>query len=325
MYSPPRMKAMAQTSWAADAPLVLTDLPTPEPRPTELRVRVHAIGVNPVDWKMRSRGPLRLAARVLGPPPPVVFGVDFAGVVEAVGERVTDVRIGDRVVGGTDFSRKQRGSYADRVIVRPDQIAVLPDAIDFKTAAALPVPGGTAWKCLVDVGHLKPGQRALVLGASGAVGQFAVQIARHVGASAIGVCSTRNIALVQSLGAEAVLDYTQGDPLVQAKAFAPYQVVLDAVGGHSGAACRALLAPGGRHTMIAAEGPLENMNILAPPFTSKSVLGRPTAAILRSLVAAVASGAITVRIAETMPLTDAERALELSRGGRLTGKLILLP
>ena len=319
------MKAMAQTSWAADAALTLTDLPTPTPRPHELRVRVHAVGVNPVDWKMRTRGPLRLAARLLGPPPPVVFGVDFAGVVDAVGDRVTDFQPGQRVVGGADFSRKQRGSYADTVIVRGDQIAALPDSIDFVTAAALPVPGVTAWKCLADVGRLQPGQRALVLGASGSVGQFAVQIARHLGAAAIGVCSARNVALVQSLGAEAVLDYTQGDPLAQAKAFAPYQVVLDAVGGHGGAACRRLLAPGGRHTMIAAEGPLETMNILVPPFSSKSVLGRPTAKYLRPLVDAVASGVITVRIAETMPLAAAERALELSRGGRMTGKLVLLP
>jgi NADPH:quinone reductase-like Zn-dependent oxidoreductase len=240
------MKAMAQTSWAVGAPLALLELPTPEPRPHELRVRVHAIGVNPVDWKMRTRGPLRLAARLFGPPLPVVFGVDFAGVVEAVGARVTDLRPGDRVVGGTDFSRGQRGSHADTVIVRPDQICPLPDSLDFTTAAALPVPGVTAWKCLFTVGHLAAGQRALILGASGSVGQIAVQLARNAGATAVGTCSTRNLELVRSLGAATVLDYTQGDPLAQARQHGPYQVVLDAVGGHRGADCRALLQPGGR-------------------------------------------------------------------------------
>ena len=317
------MKAMAQTSWAADAPLTLLGLPTPEPRPNELRVRVHAIGINPVDWKMRARGPLRLAARLLGPPPPVVFGVDFAGVVEAVGARVTDFRPGDRVVGGTDFSRGQRGSHADTVIVRPDQICPLPDDLDFTTAAALPVPGVTAWKCLFKVGRLATGQRALILGASGSVGQIAVQLARNAGATAVGTCSTRNLELVRSLGAEAI-DYTLGDPLAQARQHGPYQVVLDAVGGHNGAACRALLQPGGRHTMIAAETLGETLNILVPPFTSRSVLGRPDAEILRQVVDAVARGTIKIRIAETMPLTDVARALDLSRAGRLTGKLVLL-
>src|SRR5204862_7713166 len=102
------MKAMAQRTWNAAEPLELLELPTPEPNKGEVRVKVQAIGVNPVDWKMRSSGPLRLAARVLGPKPPVVVGVDFAGVVEAVGPGVTRAGVGDRVVGGTNFSRGQR-------------------------------------------------------------------------------------------------------------------------------------------------------------------------------------------------------------------------
>lgn len=319
------MKAMAQTSWAAGAPLVLTDLPTPEPRPHELRVRVHAIGVNPVDWKMRTRGPLRLAARLLGPPPPLVFGVDFAGVVEAVGARVQGLRPGDRVVGGTDFSRGQRGSQADVVIVRPDQVATLPDDLDFTTAAALPIPGVTAWKCVATVGRLGPGQRALILGASGSVGQLCVQISRLLGGSAIGVCGPRNLALVESLGAEAAIDYTASDPLLKASEFGPYHVVVDCVGGYGGARCRSLLRPGGRHVMIAAEGLWETLNVLVPPFTSRSVLGRPSAPILRTVVDAVARGDLAVRIADSLPLTAAEQALERSRGGRLTGKLVLVP
>ena len=138
------MKAMAQQSWAQGEPLRLIELPTPEPRAGELRVRVQAIGVNPVDWKMRARGPLRLAARLVGPPPPVVFGVDFAGIVDAIGAGVTGVRVGDAVVGGTDFSRKQRGSYADTVVIREDQVAVLPAGFDMLVAGALPVAGVTA-------------------------------------------------------------------------------------------------------------------------------------------------------------------------------------
>lgn len=319
------MRAMAQRSWAVGEPLVMTELPTPEPRAGELRVRVQAIGVNPVDWKMRTRGPLRLAARLIGPPPPVVFGVDFAGVVDAVGAGVTSVAPGDRVVGGTNFARQQRGSYADTVIVREDQIAALPEGLDIVVAGALPVAGVTAWRCVVEVGRLRPGQRALILGASGGVGQFAVQLVRARGGHAVGVCSTRNVALVSALGAATILDYTQGDPLAQARALAPFQVVVDCVGGYPGSACRALLGPGGRHVMIAAEGPRETMNVLVPPFSSRSVLGQPTATRLRAIVDAVASGAVRVNIAETMPLHEAERALALSRSGRSTGKLVLIP
>lgn len=316
---------MAQASWAQGEPLRLIELPDPEPRKGELRVRVRAIGVNPVDWKMRARGPLRLAARLLGPPPPVVFGVDFAGIVDAIGPGVTDIRVGDAVVGGTDFSRKQRGSQADTVVVRQDQVTTLPAGFDMLVASTLPVAGVTAYMCIVEVGRLQPGQRALILGASGGVGQLAVQFARHQGGSAVGVCSTPNLELVRALGAEHVIDYTQGDPLAQARALGPFQVVVDCVGGHSGAACRALLGPGGRHVMIAAETVGETMNVLVPPFRSRSVLGRATAARLRAVVDAVASGAVKVRIAETMPLLEAERALALSKAGRLTGKLVLVP
>ena len=137
----PFMHAMAQRTWATNEPLSLMELPTPEPRSGEVRVAVKAIGVNPVDWKMRSSGPIRLAARIVGPSLPFVPGIDFSGVIEAVGPGVTTVAVGQRVVGGTNFSRGQRGSYADMVIARPDQLFVLPDAVDLDVAGALPVAG----------------------------------------------------------------------------------------------------------------------------------------------------------------------------------------
>src|SRR5579871_6902163 len=128
------MYAMALESWTSRE-LVRVELPTPEPRGNQVRVAVHAASVNPVDWKMRSRGPLRLAARLLrpliGPRGPIILGVDFAGVIEAVGPRVADVAVGDRVVGGTNFSRGQHGSYADSVVVTADQVCTLPDAVSF--------------------------------------------------------------------------------------------------------------------------------------------------------------------------------------------------
>jgi NADPH:quinone reductase-like Zn-dependent oxidoreductase len=320
------VKLMAQRSWRRGEPMALVERPTPEPRPDQVRVAVHAIGVNPVDWKMREMGPLRLAARLVGPPPPVVVGVDFAGVVEASGARVAGVRVGERVVGGTDFSRGQRGSYADTVLVRPDQLCPLPDGLDFEVAGALPVAGVTAWRSIVELGRLAPGQAALVLGASGGVGQLAVQIARHVrGGRVVAVCSGANAALVAELGADPVLDYEKGDALAQARPYGPYQVVVDCVGSYSGAGCRALLAPGGRHVIVSGESPAAIAQLLVPPFSSKAVLGRPTGARLAPVVAAVAEGRVRVHIARRFALAEAEEAHELSRTGRVAGKIVLFP
>lgn len=320
------MIAMAQKSWATGEPMVRTELPTPTPSAQEVRVKVAAIGVNPVDWKMRTRGPIRLAARLIGPPPPVVIGVDFAGIVDAVGDAVTDVKVGDAVVGGTNFSRGQRGSYADTVVVQPDQLCVLPPGFDLEVAGALPVAGVTAWMCVVEIGRITEGKRVAVLGASGGVGQLCVQVARRVrGAFVAGVCSTKNVDFVSRLGADVVVDYTQGEALAQLKAHGPFDLIVDCVGGYSGPACRALLNSGGRHVMVAGEGPGEFLQVLIPPFSSKTVLGVSTRPRLQALVDAIAAGQVRINIAQRLPLEQAEAALQLSQGGRMTGKIILVP
>jgi NADPH:quinone reductase-like Zn-dependent oxidoreductase len=320
------VKLMAQASWWAGEPLRLVEVPTPEPEPHELRVSVKAIGVNPVDWKLRESGPLRLAARLLGPPPPVVVGVDFAGVVEAVGACVSGIRSGDRVAGGARFVRRQRGSYADTVFVHADQVCPLPPGLAFDVAGALPVAGVTAWISVVELGRLAAGQKALILGASGGVGQLAVQIAKHVQqAQVVAVCSGRNASLVQGLGADVVLDYQRGDALAQAKPHGPYQVVVDCVGSYSASGCRAQLGSGGRHVLVSGESIGAVLQLLAPPFSSKAVLGQPDRPRLARVLAAVASGHLRVNIAERFGLAQAEQAHQLSRTGRVTGKLVLLP
>jgi NADPH:quinone reductase-like Zn-dependent oxidoreductase len=325
------MYVMGQRSWDASAPLERIELPTPRPRAREVVVAVHAVGVNPVDWKMRSQGPLRLAARLLrpfrGPSGPVVVGVDFAGVVEAVGTSVNEVQVGARVVGGTNFARGQHGSYADTVVVHVDQVCTLPDAVSFDVAGALPVAGVTAWRALHEYRKIEPGRRALILGASGGVGQFAVQIAKRVCQADLvaGVCSSKNSPLVRSLGADVVLEYDRGDALAAAKEHGPFDVVIDCAGGYSGARCRALLAPRGRHVMVAGESPKAMVQVVVPPFRSRAILGRPNGERLRGLVDAVAAGKVTVQIAERLPLAEAEAAHQKSRTGRATGKLVLLP
>jgi len=323
------MYAMAMESWSSEK-LVRVELPDPEPTQGEVRVAIKAIGVNPVDWKMRSGGPLRLAARTIrtfrGPRGPIILGVDFAGVIDAVGAEV-DLAIGQRVVGGTDFSRGQHGSYANTVVVRADQVTGLPDSVSFEVASSLPVAGVTAWMALNEYRVIGPGKRVLVLGASGGVGQFTVQLAKHDcrAEMVVGVCSTKNIAMVEKLGADVAIDYTKGDPLEQAAAHGPFDVIVDCAGGYPARRCRKLLGPMGRHVMVAGDTPLAMAQILVPPFTSRTILGRPTRRRLSAVVDAVVAGHLAVQIAERLPLAEANQAHALSETKRMTGKIVLLP
>lgn len=317
---------IAATSRSASAPLALVELPSRPLRPGEVRVRVRSIGVNPVDWKMRGSSPLGLAQRVLGPGGPLVVGIDFAGEVAEVAPGVDALAVGARVVGGTDFSRGQRGSYADEVITRPDQCAVLPDGVSFDAAACLPVAGVTAWRWVVEAARIgeRRSPRVLVLGASGGVGLFAVQIARSLGASVVGVCSTRNAPLVARLGA-AVVDYTAGDPLAAAAASGPFDLVLNAVGSgvYPLGPSRALLTPDGVLGLVVVRGADAPSLVFSP--RTRTLLGRVTRDHLDPLVAALARGDLEAVIADRLPLAEAERAHALSRGGKVVGKLLLAP
>lgn len=323
-----RMKAMAQQGWSADAAFEYVEVAKPQPSDDEVLVKVAAASVNPVDWKLRKKGPLRVVNRFIGPGLPLVPGVDFAGVVEAVGAKVEGLRVGDRVAGGTDFSRKQRGSYAEYVTVRPDQICRLPENLSLEDAAANVVVGVTAWMSLMELGHLaqRPaGAKVLVLGASGAVGQFAVQLAKAERATVVGVCSTANVERVKSLGADVVVDYRQGDALEQTRSHGPFEIIVDCVGAYSASGCRKLLAQGGRHIQVSGEKVGQLVQFLVPPFTSKPVLARSTTGRLEKVMGLVASGQARVEIAEKLPLSEAARAHEISEAGRLTGKLVLIP
>jgi NADPH:quinone reductase len=314
------------TSASATKPLTLVELPSPSLRNGEIRVKVHTVGVNPVDWKMREGGPLRMAHRVVGPRGPLVVGIDFSGEVIEVSPSVTDMTVGTRVVGGTNFSRGQLGSYATEVVVRPDQCAVLPQSVSFDDAACLPIPGVTAWRALTEMGSIgsRPGMRVLVLGASGGVGLFAIQLARDLKAHVWGVCSTRNADVVRDAGAE-VIDYTQGDALVAAKAHGPFDAIINAVGTTSYPLqpSRLLLAPQGRIGLVVVQ-PSDYPSLVFRGDT-RSILGKPTREFLTPLVERLARGAIKTRIEATWSLAEAEVAHAKSRTGKVVGKLLLHP
>lgn len=312
------------TSPSATTPLALVTLPSRPLGPRDVRVRVRAIGVNPVDWKMREGGPLRFAHRFIGPRGPLVVGVDFAGEVIEVAPGVTDLSVGDRVVGGTDFSRRQLGSYADEVVVRPDQCAKLPASVSFERAACLPVAAVTPWIVFTERVPIGKGSRVLILGAAGGVGQFAMSLAKMLGATAVGVCSTRNVALVEKHHAIAI-DYTKGDALVAARAHGPYDCILNLVGTdvYPLAPCRAMLTDRG-FVDLAVVRPTDALSIALDPKVY-AVLGRVTRARLEPLVAALEQGFLDPVIDETFSLADAEKAHRRSQSGRLTGKLLLIP
>ncbi len=320
----PRM--IVATSTSATAPLRLVELPSLPCGAGDVRVRVRAIGVNPVDWKMREGGPLGTAQRIIGPRGPLVVGIDFAGEVVEVGAGVTELSVGSRVVGGTDFSRGQRGSYADEVVVRPDQCALLPDGVSFDDAACLPVAGVTAWRALTDVGGINTRRdaRVLVLGASGGVGIFAVQLGRTMGATVVGVCSGRNAALVARLGA-AVIDYTAGEPLAKARAAGPYELIINAVSSDTYPAkdLRPMLTPTGMLDLVVV-APADYLSLVFNRQT-RTILGRPTRQHLEPLVAALAKGTLEAIIEARMPLAEAEAAHARSRAGKVAGKILLHP
>lgn len=313
------------TSAHKDEPLAWREVPDLPLRPDQVRVQVRAAGVNPVDWKMREGDFLGVVQRLIGPRGPLVVGVDVAGVVSEVGSAVTDLQPGDRVVAGTDFSKGERGSYAEVAQVLASNCAKLPDSVPFDVAGALPVAGVTAQMALFEVAKLVPGTAAkvLVLGASGGVGHLAVQLARNAGFFVVGVCSTRNAALVARLGAQ-VIDYSQGNFEVAAAKLGPFDLVLDAVGSASypAAQCKRLLKKGGTLVQVVpTPGDLPGILLPGP---ARTVLARPNRARLQPLVAAIAAGQLEVVIAERVALAEAERAHQLSRAGKVTGKLVLI-
>ena len=224
----------------------LTSVDLPVPKDDEVLVRVHAASVNPLDWHSMTGTPYLMRFQFgLRTPKEHALGTDVAGVVESVGTAVTRFRPGDAVFGA------RTGAFAEHVCVREAGILVpKPDTVTFEDAAAVPVAALTALQALRDRGGVRPGHRVLVIGASGGVGTYAVQLAKIFGAEVTAVCSTRNLSLVRSIGADHVIDYTNTDFAAQSQT---YDVILDNIGTRSIADRRCVLAPGG--ILVTVGGP----------------------------------------------------------------------
>jgi NADPH:quinone reductase-like Zn-dependent oxidoreductase len=292
-------------------------------------VRVRASSVNPLDWHMMRGEPYLERAMVgLGMPTDGRMGVDFAGTVEAVGRSVTRFKPGDDVFGGAD------GAFAEYVSVREGgSIALKPANATFEEAAAVPIAGVTALQAVRDYGHARAGQNVLVNGASGGVGTFAVQIAKAFGARVTGVCSTRNVALVQRLGADRVIDYTHDDFTQGAER---YDLIVDTVGTHSFSDYRRVLTPHGSLVMVGALdkgkwlGPMSKslVGMAVAPFVSQNIvfmLAHLNARDLGVLGDLMAQGKLTPAIDRRYPLAELPQAISYLELGHAHGKVVVLP
>ena len=266
-------------------------------------IRVHAVSVNPVDWKYR-RG-------FVETPLPAVLGVDVSGTVEA--SRADDFAEGDRV-----FGISASGGYAEYSAASATAIARKSDALSDEQAAAIPVAGLTAWQALLDRGRLEGGQTALVAGAAGGVGHFAVQFAKLAGARVIGIGSARNRDFVLGLGADEYVDYTQQDGGRGRSRRRPRAGHRRRRDDRLLARCRARGRDSRHHRRRPAQGAARERDVRA-----ELLVMSPEPEQLRHIAGLVADGDVEVKIAETMPLAEVRRAHELSESGHVRGKLVL--
>ncbi len=291
----------------------------------QLLVRVRAASVNPLDWH-GMRGTPYLARVVMGLryPKDARIGVDFAGTVEAVGSNVTRFKPGDAVFGGAT------GALAEYVCAHEHRAAAKPASLGFEEAAALPIAGITALQALRDAGELQPGQEVLINGASGGVGTYAVQIAKALGAKVTGVCSTRNVELVRSLGANRVIDYTRED---FTRMDARYDLILDNVANRSLSEFKRMLKPGGRYVLVGGGtgqwiDPLPRVvgAWLMSRFGSQKMeffLAHMDGGDLGALADLVEAGKVKPVIDRRYSLSEAPEAIRYLEGGHARAKVIV--
>lgn len=311
------MKAIAIGQYGSAQVLQVVDLPTPQIRPDQMLVKVYASSVNPIDWKIRS-GQLQPFS---GYGFPMQLGFDLAGEVVIVGSRVTKFQAGDRVFAYLDSF--PGGAYAQYAAVSEQVACQVPANFSYEEAAAVPLAGTTALQALRDLGEIKPGQRVLINGASGGVGTFAVQIAKAMETEVVGVCSSKHLELVQSLGADRVIDYTTTDFTQEPQ---QYDIVFDAVGKSSFFACRNVLKPNGNYvTTLPTFESLWSVGLtfLFPGQKAKLVFAQANGKDLAQLRDWMEAGKLRPVIERTYPLEDTASAHQESEQGHVTGKLVI--
>src|SRR2546421_677804 len=311
--------------------LKLQDVEKPVPNDDQLLVRVRAASVNPYDWHFIEGTPYIMRGMGVGlrKPKDTRLGVDFAGTVEAVGKNVTQFKPGDEVFGG------KGGAFAEYITPRADRAVELkPANVSFEEAASVNIAGLTALQAVRDKGKTQPGQKVLINGASGGVGTFAVQIAKIFGADVTGVCSTRNVDLVKSLGADRVIDYTKED---YAKSDQKYDVILDNVANHSLSENRKLLPPNGKYVMIGGgsanqQGWIGSLGkplkaLIMKPFVSQQMgmmMAEMNQSDLKYFADQMQNGKLKPVIDRTYKLSEIQQAIAYVEEGHARGKVIIV-
>src|SRR5205809_2271532 len=323
------MKAIVYCDYGV-ANLKLEEIEKPVPNDDQILVRVRAASVNPYDWHFIEGTPYVMRAMGVGlrKPKDTRLGVDFAGTVEAVGKNVTQFKPGDEVFGG------RGGAFAEYVCPRANRaVALKPANVTFEQAASVNIAGITALQAIRDKGKVQAGQKVLINGASGGVGTFAVQLAKSFGAGVTGVCSTRNVDLVKSLGADHVIDYTKED---FAKGAERYDAILDNVPNHSLSECRRVLNPNGKYVLIGGGGPNDSRwigpfgriikTMVLSPFINQKMgmmMADANHDDLTILADMMQSGKLKPVIDRTYKLSEVPAAIAYLEEGHARGKVII--
>jgi len=286
-----------------DGNFQLQSVPKPEPQPGQVRIKVHAAAVNPVDWKQ--------AAHAV-PGTRLIPGRDLSGVIDAVGDAAGPWRVGQAVI-----AIASGGSYAQYALASVSALAVKPRRLTFEEAAGIPVTGETAWRALITIANIKPGQRVLIHGGAGGVGSAAVQIAKARGAYVIATASPTHDDLLRSLGADEVVDYHNVRFEEKLK---DIDVVLNTVDADTGARSIAIVRPGGILVSVAGAAPAAQCEAAR---IRCAVTGPATGELLGPLSTLADEGKFVVHIDRQFPLADAAQALALNHQGHTGGKIIL--
>lgn len=307
----PSMMAVRIHAHGDASVLQYEEAPRPEVGAAELLVRVHAAGVNPVDWKMRS-GAVKFPGAAL----PMTLGFDVSGVVEEVGPGVTRFKAGDEVYAYLNLQRG--GGYAEFVSVPQTEAAMKPKSIDHTTAAGVPLAALTAWQALVDHGEIKKDDKVLIHAAAGGVGHFAVQIAKAKGAHVIATASERNHQFLKDLGADVVVDYRTQKFEDFAK---DVDIVLDPIGGDTQTRSFAVMKPGG--ILVSIVQPPDQAKLDEHKVRGVVFLVQPAGSQLVLLGEMIDEGQIKPHISATFPLEQAAEAHKASETGSTRGKIVL--
>jgi NADPH:quinone reductase-like Zn-dependent oxidoreductase len=322
-----QMKAIVHDKYGSADDLELRDIDKPEIGNDEVLVRVHAAGLDRGVWHVMTGlpYPIRLAGTGLRAPKNPVLGGDVAGVVEAVGNNVTRFQVGDEVFGVA------KGSYAEYTIAREDKLASKPQNLSLEQAAVVPTSAATALQAVRDKARIQPGQRVLIIGASGGVGTYAVQLAKAFGAEVTGVCSTTKVDLVRSIGSDHVIDYTRDD---FAESEGRYDVILDIGGNSTLSRLRRALTPKGTLVITGGEadgrwlGGVDRQlrAMMLSPFVGQK-LGTFVASVkaedLIVLKELIEAGKVMPVIDRTYPLSEAPKAIRYLEEGHARGKVAI--